>query len=134
MGTSGRLVAPLFFAVLVAATIAVLVLSQNIRSSLLVDRVEISKRVNPEAEKRARVSFRLTENESAGTVEVIDGEDEVVATLADEEALGDFEIHRFYWDGGGAPPGVYRVRLSLDSHDREIDFDREIELVDGRDG
>ena len=134
MSAPGRLVAPLIFAALVAAAIAILVLSQNARSRLVVDQVELSNQFAPEAEERAAIRFRLTEDEERATIAVMDEDGATVEVLAAGQPLGDFEIHRFRWDGGDEPPGSYRVRLTLESLDREIVLPEEIDLVHGRDG
>lgn len=115
-------IAALCFAVLAAATIAALVVSQNVRSSLIVDKIELTNRFDPSHRERARIRFRLTEVEERATVEVIDEEEVVVETLLEGEPLGDFEIHRLRWNPRGErlPDGDYRVRLTLRSLDREI--------------
>jgi hypothetical protein len=126
-----RFVAPLLFAVLVGATVAILVFSQGARTSLVVDQIELSNDFSPAKGERATVRFRLTQNEESATVEVIDAEDETAAVLAEDEPLGDFEIHRYTWDGGAAEPGNYRVLLTLEGLDREIVLP---EVIDVRSG
>ena len=130
----GRLVAPLFFAAIVVATLAVLVVSQKARTQLVVDQIDLSNAFRPEEGGKAIITFRLTEDESDGTVEVIDADDDVVDVLAEDTELGDFQIHKFTWDGGGAGAGVYRVRLILDSLGREIVLPEEIDLKAAPDG
>jgi hypothetical protein len=118
--TAGRIAAVLF-AVLVAAAIAVLVISQNVRSRLVVDQVEISNQLDPAGERRATIRFRLTEDEESATVAVVDRDGVVVEVLADDVPLGDYEIHRFRWaPGRGIAEGTYRVRLMLHSLEREL--------------
>ena len=134
MGSRARLLAPLLFAAIVAATLAVLVASQKARTKLVVDQVELTNVFRPSEGERADVEFRLTEDEESGTVEVVDADDEAVAVLAEDVELGDFEIHRFTWDGAGAEPGVYTVHLTLDSLGREIELPEEIDLKPGPDG
>jgi hypothetical protein len=134
MSPRGRFVAPLLFAALVVASLAVLALSQNARSRLVVDQIELRNSFNPDAGERAQIVFRLTEDEPNATLEVIDSGDETVEVLLEDEPLGDFEIHRFDWDGAAAEPGAYRVRLTLDSLDREIVLPERIELEPGNDG
>jgi|SRR5215217_3802417 len=134
MSLRGRLLAPLLFAVVVLATLAILVVSQRARTELIVDQIELTNSFRPPEGGAARIEFRLTQNETSGTVEVIDADDEAVDVLAEAEALGDFEIHRFRWDGADAEPGVYRVRLILDSLDREVVLPEEIDLKPGADG
>jgi hypothetical protein len=130
----GRFVAPLLFAVLVGATLAILVLSQDARTSLVVDQIELSNELDPAKGPRAAIRFRLTQDEGSATVEVIDADEGTVAVLAEEEPLGDFEIHRFHWDGEGADPGIYRVRLTLEGLDREIVLPEAIDVRPNRDG
>ena len=130
MSPIGRLVAPLLFAVICAATLAVLFVSQGARTDLVVDQIELTNRVNLAKNERTAIRFRLTENEEDATVVVIDSDGETVAILQDGEPLGDFEIHRFRWDGEGAEPGTYRVRLTLASLNREIVLPEAIEVVD----
>jgi hypothetical protein len=126
--TAGRIAAALF-AVLVAATVVVLVVSQNVRSGVVVDQVEVTNELVAGQGRAAKVRFRLTEDEPRGTVEVLDEDREVVATLAEAEPLGDYEIHRFRWTPGpDAKPGSYRVRLALDSLDREIVLPEEVDV------
>lgn len=130
MGARGRLLAPLLFAAIVVATLAILVLSQRARTELVVDQIELTNTFRPSEGDEARIRFRLTQDESSGTVEIVDREDESVEVLAEDERLGDFEIHRFTWDGAGAESGVYRVRLTLDSLGREIVLPEQIDLRD----
>ncbi|HEX6117465.1 MAG TPA: hypothetical protein VFY99_10220 [Solirubrobacterales bacterium] len=134
MSPRGRFVAPLLFAAIVVATLAVLVLSQTARTQLVVDQIELTNIVRPAEGEHAKIEFRLTEDEASGTVEVVDADDETVEVLAEDEPLGDFEFHRFRWDGAGAEPGVYRVRVTLDSLGREIVLPEQIVLKPGRDG
>jgi hypothetical protein len=117
--TAGR-IAAILFAVLVAATVIILVISQNVRSRLVVDQVEVSNELDPAGDRRARIRFRLTRDEESATVAVVD-RDGVVETLAEDVPLGDYEIHRFRWaPGPEVDDGTYRVRLTLDSLDREL--------------
>lgn len=124
-----RSIAAILFAALVAATVVVLVVSQNVRSQLVVDQVEVSNELDPGSGRQARVRFRLTEDEERATVEVVGRGGEVVDTLAEDEPLGDFEVHRFRWAGGGdLDRGTYRVRLRLESLDREIVLPEEVDV------
>jgi hypothetical protein len=119
----------ILFAVVVAAAAVVLVVTQNVRDRLVVDQVEITNEIDPGGERPARIRFRLTEDEERATVAVIDRRGRVVETLAEDEPLGDYEIHRFRW----APepdldPGSYRVRLTLDSLGRRFLLPEEIDV------
>jgi hypothetical protein len=125
--TAGRIAAALF-AVLVVAAAVVLVVTQNVRDRLVVDQVEISNALDLGGDRPARIRFRLTENEESGTLAVVRHGD-VVETLAEDEPLGDYEIHRFRWEGSpDLEPGSYRVRLTLDSLDRELLLPEEIDV------
>ena len=134
MSPMGRFVAPLLFAVICAATLAVLVVAQGGRTKLVVDQIELTNRFDPRRDQRAAIRFRLTQDEDDATVEVIDAGDETVAVLQDGGPLGDFEMHRFRWDGEGGEEGVYRVRLTLASLDREIVLPEQIDLRSTGDG
>lgn len=139
-GTRARLVAPVLFAVLFAASAAVLLASQEVRGRLIVDRVAVTGAFEPSAGEKAKVRFRLTEDEDRASVTIIGDDGESVAELARDEPLGDYEIHRFRWGGAGAvAPGRYEVRLTLASLDRELVLGPGIELrgpagKDGGDG
>jgi hypothetical protein len=125
--TAGR-IAAILFAVLVAASVAVLVITQNVRDRLVVDQVEVSNELEPGSGRPARIRFRLTEDEERATVAIV-RHGEVVETLAEDEPLGDYEIHRFRWAGeAGLEPGSYRVRLTLDSLGRELLLPEEIDV------
>jgi hypothetical protein len=125
---SAERTAALCFAVLLAATVAALALAQSVRSRLVVDQVEISNRFDPSAGERARIRFRLTEDEDRATVEVLDRRGATVDTLVAGEPLGDYEIHRLRWDGRGAEPGTYEIRLRLETLGREVVLGEEIDL------
>jgi hypothetical protein len=122
------------FAAVVVATLGILVFSQRARTELVVDQIELTNDFRPTAGRAAEIEFRLTQDEASATVEVIDADDATAELLAEDEELGDFEIHRFTWDGEGAEPGVYRVRLTLDSLGREIVLPEEIDLKRAPDG
>lgn len=127
-------IAALCFAVLVAATLAVLAVSQQVRSNLVVDQIDLRNEFDPSAGQHALIRFRLTQNEDRATVAVIDSRGNVVETLLAGQPLGDYEIHRFRWDGRGAQSGSYEVRLTLAGLDREIVLPEEIDLDRGGDG
>lgn len=117
--TAGR-IAAILFAVLVVASVAVLAATQSVRNRLVVDQVEITNDLDPRAGRPVRIRFRLTEDEERATLAVIRA-GEVVDTLAQDEPLGDYEIHRFRWRvDPELEPGPYRVRLTLESLDREV--------------
>ncbi|MGI8462522.1 MAG: hypothetical protein ACR2OC_12975 [Solirubrobacterales bacterium] len=128
LSARGRLLAPALFALIVVAAVAILALSQSVRGRLVVDQVELTNEFRPPQE--ATIVFRLTEDESDATIEVIDANGEVVDTLLEGEPLGDYEIHRLRWDGSGAaPPAGYRVRLDLASLGRVVILPEEIDMT-----
>ncbi len=60
---------------------------------------------------------------------VVDEDGRMVETLAEDEPLGDYEIHRFRWAvGRGVEEGSYRVRLILDSLGRELYLPEQIDV------
>ena len=127
--TAGR-IAAILFAVLAVASVAVLAVTQNVRNRLVVDQVEITNEVEAGGERPARIRFRLTEDEERATLAIV-RRGEVVETLAEDEPLGDYEIHRFRWRGDpDLEPGSYRVRLTLDSLGRELLLPEEIDVRD----
>lgn len=125
--SAGR-IASIVFAVLVASAAAILVITQNIRDRLVVDQVEISNELVAGGGRPAGIRFRLTEDERRATLAVVRHGD-VVETLAEDEPLGDYEIHRFRWSPPrDVKPGSYRVRLTLDSLGRELFLPEEIDV------
>jgi hypothetical protein len=133
-----RLLAPLLFATLVAATLLAFVLVERERDrARLVDAVTVTRAFDPDGgagESSARLRFRLTREEPDADVLVVDEAGEVVSTLIEDRALGDFEFHDFRWhgerdEGGNAPPGIYRFRLDLAELDRVITIPDQIEVV-----
>lgn len=126
-------IAAILFAIIVAATAVLLVISQNVRDRLVVDQVEITNRLVV-GERPVRIRFRLTEDEDRATLAVVDRRGDVVETLAEDEPLGDYEIHRFRWDGtSDLEKGTYRIRLTLGSLERRLLLPEEVdvEVADG---
>lgn len=125
--SAGR-IAAILFAVLVVAAAAILVITQNVRDRLVVDQVEISNELEAGGDRPARIRFRLTEDEQRATLAIV-RHGEVVEILAEDEPLGDYELHRFRWAGEPElEPGSYRVRLTLDSLGRELLLPEEIDV------
>lgn len=130
---------PLLFATVLAATIAAFALTQAMRSQpAVLDEVELSPSFRPEDGHRATIRFRLTREDARVTVEVIDAEDDTVATVIEDQPLGDYEIHRFRWDGRTdrgeiVAPGRYGVRVILGELDRRILLPGQIRARRGRD-
>lgn len=121
------MIAALTVAALVVGTVAALSVNQKLRREGTVARSiefeRVTLRVNGRPARFVRVSFQLAETDDVG-VEVVDADGELVRVLAASERLeGDDTRHRFLWDrrdedGELAPPGGYRLRLTLEDADR----------------
>lgn len=106
-------------------TVAALSVNQKLRRDGTVARSIKFERVpaGQGAQGRVRVSFRLAETDEV-EVAVVDADGELVRLLAAAQRLeGDDAKHSFLWDGrdeegGRAPPGRYRLRLTLEDADR----------------
>jgi hypothetical protein len=104
---------------LLAGSAAAIVVTQHLRDDgPVVSSIRWKKRPGP----RYRVCFRLTRDD---TVEVaaVDFADRVVRVLGTGPLLGGDNAHCFDWDGreasgAAAPPGPYRLRLTLSRADR----------------
>jgi hypothetical protein len=108
------MIAAAVVAVLVAGTVAAMVLTQEAR-----DRGPVAFNVKLKTKPgRYRPCFRLTEADTLD-VAIVDPDGRVVVMLADDQPLeGGDASHCFDWDGrdttGQFPlPGRYRLRLTL---------------------
>jgi hypothetical protein len=113
------MIAAAVVAVLVAGTVAAMVLTQEAR-----DRGPVAFNVKLKTKPgRYRPCFRLTEADTLD-VAIVDGDGRVVVMLADDQPLeGDDASHCFDWDGRDTagqfpPPGRYRLQLTLADADR----------------
>lgn len=125
--------AAIAFALLVLATVAAFAWAQRVkRDPLVVDRAHfVSPPVSPDPEERVhsftpngdcrrdliRISFRTTVSDH-GNVQIVKPGGRVVLTLAREAFLKRYTIHTYFWDGrqrggGTAPPGRYKLRVTL---------------------
>lgn len=132
--------AAIVFALLVLATVAAFAYAQRVkRNPLVVDRVHfVSPPVSRIPEKRVhsftpngdcrrdliRISFRTTVSDT-GNVQIIKPGGKVVFTLAREAFLKRYTVHTYFWDGrqrggGIAPPGRYKLRVTLLGEDRVL--------------
>jgi len=132
--------AAVVFALLVLATVAAFAWAQRVkRDPLVVDRVHfVSPPVSPNKEERVhsftpngdcqrdtiRISFRTTVSDD-GNVQIIKPGGKVVLTLARETFLKRYTVHTYLWDGrqrggGTAPPGRYKLRVTLLGEDRVL--------------
>jgi hypothetical protein len=113
------MIAAAVVAVLVAGTVAAMVLTQEAR-----DRGPVAFNVKLKTKPgRYRPCFRLTESDTLD-VAIVDPDGQVVVMLADDQPLeGDDASHCFDWDGRDTtgqfpPPGRYRLQLTLADADR----------------
>jgi len=132
--------AAIVFALLVLATVAAFAWAQRLkRDPLVVDRVHfVSPPVAADPDQRVhsftpngdcqrdliRISFRTTVSDD-GNVQIIKPGGRVVTTLAREAFLKRYTIHTYLWDGrqrggGTAPPGRYKLRITLLGEDRVL--------------
>lgn len=120
------------FALLVLFTLAAFAWSQRQkREPLILDRVTFgvpaSRAFTPNGDcrfDRLRLRFRVTRSDR-GTVQVIEPGGRVVATLARNVFLKRYRYFTFYWGGrdragGIAPPGRYKLRVTLLGQDRTL--------------
>jgi flagellar hook assembly protein FlgD len=96
-----------------------MVVTQGVRND---GPVASNIRLKTKPEGRYRICFRLTKADDV-QVDVVNGEGELIRSLADEHLEGGDEAHCYDWDGrtdGGqeATPGIYRARLTLDQAER----------------
>ncbi|HEV2062245.1 MAG TPA: FlgD immunoglobulin-like domain containing protein, partial [Solirubrobacteraceae bacterium] len=110
------------FAALVAATFAAFLVAQRLKSTpSVVQRVMGATVFSPNQDSRfdrMRMSFALTEDDDVRAA-VVDADGEAVATLAEDLHCEAWQQCRVSWDGitddgGRAPDGRYRLRLTLE--------------------
>lgn len=130
---AGRLSpAAVVFALLVLATLAAFAYAQRVkRDPLLVDKVTFGVDnvgvFTPNGDcrnDRIRIRFRTTVSDD-GNVQIVKPGGRVVVTLAREVFLKRYRFHTYYWDGrqrggGTAPPGRYKLRVTLLGEDRVL--------------
>jgi hypothetical protein len=113
------MIAAVAVAVLVAGTVAAMVITQKARDRGAV-AFNIKLKTKPD---RYRPCFRLSEGDVLD-VAIVDATGRVVVMLADDQPLeGDDASHCFDWDGRDPsgnfpPPGRYRLQLTLEDADR----------------
>jgi len=115
---------------LVAATAAAIVVTQHLRDE---GPVVSSTRIKTRPDGGYRVCFQLTRDDTV-QVAVVDASERVVRVLAQAADLTGSDsapdtpkagAHCFGWDGTNSirqpvPPGVYRMRLTLERSDRVL--------------
>jgi hypothetical protein len=152
--------AQVVFAVLVLACFAAFFLTQRLKHTpTAVQLFKLTPRFSPSASgrlKQERISFKLAKADAV-TVTIIDARGNVVATLVRDHRLARYKQFSLRWNGrrgaaqgyvvipgphGGtsllartdgrlAPPGDYRVRVSLREQDRSLLSPRSFTLVGG---
>ena len=130
--------AAVVFALLVLATLAAFAYAQRLkRDPLVLDRVSFvgapkgkempRQAFTPNGDCRhdlMRIRFRTTISDE-GTVQVIKPGGRAVVTLARDTFLKRYTFHTYYWDGrqregGTAPQGRYKLRVTLLGEDRVL--------------
>jgi hypothetical protein len=132
--------AAVVFALLVLATVAAFAWAQRVkRDPLVVDRVHfVSPPVSKDPDKRVhsftpngdckrdtiRIRFRTTVSDHAN-VQIVKPGGKLVLTLAREAFLKRYTYHVYLWNGYGrngelAPPGRYKLRVTLLGQDRVL--------------
>jgi hypothetical protein len=156
--TSPDRVARVVFALLVIACFAAFFVTQRLKHTpTAVQRFQLTPFFSPTPAghiKEERISFKLAENDRA-TVTIIDAKGDVVATLMRARPLERYKQFSVRWNGHRgtahryralagatghaillpvnegplAPPGEYRVRLSLRGQSRTVLSPRSFTLV-----
>src|SRR5581483_7940855 len=121
---------------LIGATLAALAIDQHLKQApAVVRRVWVMRSFSPNgdsARDRALIRFMVTRRDVVA-VTIRDSGGHVVRHLAADRAVRPSRKLRFYWDGRTdagrlAPPGTYRVRVTLRRRHRTVDLLREIRL------
>ena len=124
-----RVLAPVFFGLLVAATIAAFGWAQHLKTEpLVVDKVVFRPdSFTPNADcrrDRGRVRFRLTRSDRV-TAEVLTQGDRRVRVLYRDRPTEEFRFVVIRWNGKDdagevVAPGPYKLRLTLLDQDRTV--------------
>jgi hypothetical protein len=152
--------AQVVFAVLVLACFAAFFLTQRLKHTpTVVQRFMLTPRFSPATPgplEQERISFKLAKADAA-TVTIIDAQGNVVATLVRDRRLPRYKQFSLRWngrrgsarrysviatshghtilipatEGALAPPGEYRVRVSLREQARSVLSPRSFTLVGG---
>ena len=136
-----RAIAPVVFALLLLATVGAFAYAQRLkREPLILDKVTFGhafvtadgrvKRVtsfSPNGDclaDNARIRFRVTRSDRA-KVQIVDPDGRLVRTLARERFVKRYRFATFHWSGRDrsgkrAPPGRYKLRVTLIGQDRVL--------------
>jgi N,N-dimethylformamidase beta subunit-like protein/flagellar hook capping protein FlgD len=116
------------FGVLVVATFGAFFLAQRLKNSpSVVQQFRRTPLFSPNQDgrkDRAYVNFKLKRTDEV-TVAIVDRDGDEVRVLADDRHMPAYTPTRFAWDGrtddgGRAPDGTYRVRITLHREGRSI--------------
>jgi hypothetical protein len=124
--------AAVVFALLVVATLAAFAWAQREkRDPLLIDKTHFGKSgdsaFTPNGDcvhDKIRIRFRTTTSDT-GNVQIVEPGGKLVKTLAREAFLKRYHFHTYHWNGqqsggGIAPPGRYKLRVTLLGQDRVL--------------
>ena len=130
----------LLLGLLAMATVCAGVVVQRVKDApALVRSVRVSGAFTPNGDgirDRARIGFRSGRGDRA-SVTIVDGGGAAVRRLAAGRPVGPHHRLRLRWDGrtdagGPAPPGTYRVRVTLPRRGSTLQLLTAIRLLDHR--
>lgn len=123
------------FVALVLATVGAFFVAQDLKTGpSIVQRITVYPFFSPNGDGRydgARLNFRLRETDDV-TVEVVDADGDAVATILDER-IARYTPTQVRWrggdgEGGRAPDGLYRYRITLRGQGRSLVYPRSFRL------
>jgi hypothetical protein len=127
----------LLFAALFVAVMAVAALTLRARSpDLMLEVTRLPQTLSPNGDgdhDEAVIGFFVRDDEPNATVQIVGRNLRVVRTLDADADLRENEPVTYVWGGdnehgGSAPPGRYRLRVVMPSHDRDVVFPRQFDL------
>jgi hypothetical protein len=125
------------FGLLVCATLAAFLVTQRLKHAPnAVQGFRLTPSFSPASahgRRRERVSFRIARTDDV-TVSVLNSTDQAVATLARSTHLRAYHRLSLSWDGRSdsgmpAPPGTYRLRVTLRRQRRSVPAPRAFVLA-----
>jgi hypothetical protein len=127
----------LLFAALFVAAMSVAALTLRARTpDLVLEVTRLPQALTPNGDgdhDKAVIRFFVREDEPHATVQIVGRDRRIVRTLDADADLRENERVTYVWrghnDGGGsAPPGRYRLRVVMPSHERDVVFPRQFDL------
>jgi hypothetical protein len=131
---------PALFIVLFVATIAVTAIVVRARTpDLVLEVLHMPRAFSPDGDgsrDRARISFFVRQSDPDARVEIVGPFLRPVRTLDADVSLEADQRVSYVWNGRTnsgrpAPPGSYRLMVTLPSRDRVMVFPRQIQLEQG---